>query len=391
MCDLKMILFFKTKPTLIKALGLLLAVFLNTALSAQDENESENNKPSKPEVSAGSKKHPTPETTSGSNWDNPDHSAGDYMSISEGWYVGADFGQNVFYGDVTLYNIFPKIKDFKKSMGHGYSLYFGKKFKFGLVAEAQGTRGRLRGEKRADYLYPRYFIGDFFDWSVNAKYNLSQILFRPRNDRKFFNRLTVYVTVGGGQVFFRSRLYKYAVNERWYLENTNSFTSVGIDSVSTTIGGGLITNKTKFSNAIIIPAGGKIHFKLNSKTDLALNLHYVTVFSDKMDSWERSWSHKDKYFYIGTGLTYNFGKSGDDLPTEERFLRPGVKSSKTAKINADDDAYDNQASGKTGGFFNRKKTPPPANSKADKDLEVKLKLYELQLKLFEMQYLLGGN
>ncbi|HKC69635.1 MAG TPA: hypothetical protein VKG26_15465, partial [Bacteroidia bacterium] len=69
---------------------------------------------------------------------------------------------------------------------------------------------------------------------------------------------------------------------------------------------------------------------------------------------------------------------------DQRLLRPHAKESK-ASASESSDAYTGDI-GSTGGekkgLFKKK-----SSSKEDKDLEIKLKLYELQLKLFEMQFL----
>lgn len=312
-------------------------------------------------------------------WTNPQHSSESLMGIKEGWFIGIDAGPTLFYGDVTTYNIFPKLKDFKKSAGRAYSLYFGKKFKFGLSAEAQGSIGSLTGEKIADKLYPRYFVADIIDYSLSVKYNLTQMIFRETQGRKFFNRFTVYATAGGGQLMYRSRLYKYANNGQWYLEKTNSFTTASIDSASATSGGGLVTDKTKYSSVGIIPVGVKFHFKLNAKTDIGLDVRYITVLSDNVDSWNRDWSHQDKYMYMAAGLVYNLGSTDEDIPDEQKLFKKHKKS----KTKADDGYSGIQKTEKKSLFGNGKKS-----AKEDKDLEIKLKLYELQLKMFEMQYML---
>ncbi|MDX2173168.1 MAG: hypothetical protein SFY56_08615 [Bacteroidota bacterium] len=321
-----------------------------------------------------------------SKYDNPEHTSEDLLGLKDGWFVGFDGGATLFYGDVALYNNFPKLKDLNKSMGGGVSIFGGKKFKFGLAAEIQLFKGTLKGEKHADNLYQRYFRADLLGYSVSAKYNLSQLMFREKNDRKLFNRLALYINVGAGQTFFRSRLYKLANNNKWYLENTSGFTSSGIDSAGAKSGGGIVTDKVKTISSIIIPVGGKLNFKLNAKTDLVLDVNYVTVFSDQLDAWVRSWSHKDRYLYTGIGLMHNFGNAkSDDIPDEDRFLRPHAKKTKSKKVRGD--AYEKSSSTSIGdsskkGLFKKKE------KKEDKDLEIKLKLYELQLKLFEMQYLM---
>lgn len=317
---------------------------------------------------------------------NPEHSSENYMSLKQGWFIGADVGTSLFYGDVTLYNNFPKTKDFDKSFGRGFNIFGGKKFKFGLAAEIQLFKGTLKGEKQADKLYRRYFKADYMGYSVSAKYNLSQILFRNQNDRKFFNRLSVYLNVGVGQIFFRSRLYKLANNDQWYLEKVSGYAASSIDSAGITSAGGLVQDKAKTVSAIILPIGGKINFKLNNKTDIVLDLNYVTCFTDQLDSWSRNWSHKDRYLYTGVGLVYNIGTGKDeDIPDSDRLLR---QKSKGSKNEVSGDAYEKSPDGgdKKEGLFNKKSKK---ETKADKDLEIKLKLYELQLKMFEMQYLMN--
>ncbi len=319
-----------------------------------------------------------------SSYHNPEHTTENFMKLKEGWFAGVDLGTTLFYGDISLFNSIPKYKDLGASAGRGFSLYGGKKFKFGLSAELQLFKGTLKGEKRADQLYPRYFRADVTSYAVNAKYNLSQIIFREQNDRKFFNRLTLYITVGGGQAFFRSRLYKYASNDQWYLEKVSGYNSSGVDSAGVSTAGGLVTDKAKTVSTIILPVGGKINFKLNGKTDIVLDINYTTAFTDKLDSWSRSWSHKDRYLYGAIGLMYNFGnETSDDVPDSDRLFRVGSKKSNNSGTS--DDAYDSDSSSSDGkpkkGRLSKKA------KKEDKDLEIKMKLYELQLKLFEMQYL----
>lgn len=322
-----------------------------------------------------------------SSYNNPEHTSENLMGRKQGWFVGADGGYNLFYGDVSSYNTIPKFQDFKKSAGTNFSLFGGKKFKFGLSAELQLSKGTLKGEKKADQLYARYFKADVMSYALSAKYNLSQLLFREKNDNKFFNRLAVYATVGGGQAFFRSRLYKYAVNNQWYLERVSGYSASGVDSAGITSAGGLVTDKAKTVSTIIIPVGGKINFKLNQKTDIILDVLYTTAFTDQLDSWSRAWSHKDRYLYTGIGLMCNLGEeTAEDIPRSDRLFRAGSKKSK--KNEDTDDAYDSDMPSTTSDHKPKMSRSSKKAKKEDKDLEIKLKLYELQLKLFEMQYLI---
>jgi|GEM_PF-2574481 hypothetical protein len=326
------------------------------------------------------------QSASNSDWVNSDHKTENLMGLKQGWFVGGDFGSTLHYGAISLYNRFPKVNDFSKSFGNGYSLYGGKKFKFGLAAEAQVFKGNILGYKISPPLYERKFTGNVLGYSINAKYNLSQLFFREKNDRKFFNRLGVYLTAGFGQVYYRSILYKLASNNQWYIENATGYKTKGVDSAGINSAGGVVTTKAAMASAFILPIGGKLNFKLNKKTDIVLDIYYATVFSKSVDSWDRTWTKDDKYLYMGLGLCYNFGRGDEDeVPDSQRLLRPHERHSKAASTtdSSNDDMTGSTGSPEKKGLFKRKSS----SKKEDKDLEIKLKLYELQLKLFEMQFL----
>jgi len=320
-----------------------------------------------------------------SDWVNSDHKRENLMGLKQGWFVGGDFGSTLHYGAISLYNRFPKLNEFNKSFGNGYSLYGGKKFKFGLAAEAQVFKGNILGYKISPPLYERKFTGNVLGYSINAKYNLSQLFFREKNDRKFFNRLGVFLTAGFGQVYYRSILYKLASNNQWYIENATGYKTKGVDSAGINSAGGVVTTKAAMASAFILPIGGKLNFKLNKKTDIVLDIYYATVFSKSVDSWDRTWTKDDKYLYMGLGLCYNFGRGDEDeVPQDQRLLRPHARKSKAESSSPPDEDMSGSigASPEKKGLFKRK-----TSKKEDKDLEIKLKLYELQLKLFEMQFL----
>jgi hypothetical protein len=328
----------------------------------------------------------TTTTPTNSDWVNSDHKRENLMGFKQGWFVGADFGSTLFYGAISLYNRFPAPKDFSKSFGNGYSFYGGKKFKFGLAAEAKVFKGNILVYKISPPLYERKFTGNVLGYSLNVKYNLSQLFFREKNDRKFFNRLGIFVTAGFGQIYYRSILYKLANNNQWYIEKTTGYNTKGVDSAGINSAGGVVTAKATMASSFILPIGGKLNFKLNKKTDIVLDIYYATIFSKSVDSWQRAWTKDDKYLYMGLGLCYNFGRGDEDeVPQDQRLLRPQAKQEKTGATEGSDAYNGDMGSGSSEkkGLFKKKSS----YKKEDKDLEIKLKLYELQLKLFEMQFL----
>lgn len=317
------------------------------------------------------------EKSEGEEWVNPEHTQEKFLDFKNGWFVGAGGGPTVYYGDVALYNHWPKFKDYGQSIAGGFSIFGGKKIIYGLAAEIELSKGKLMGMKIADRLYNRYFKADYMDYSVSVKYNLTQQLFRKPHYSKIISRTSLHLTAGAGQTFFRSRLYKQAHDGNWYLEKVTGFEATGIDSAGITSAGGLVTTRKSMGKALIMPIGGKINYKINHRTDVTMDVRYVTVFSDEVDGWVRSWSHKDRYLYLGFGVTLNIGKKDDeDVPREKRFI-PNEEKTATAGA-ADGDIPAIPLPGKKSG----KKT------KADRELELKLKMYEMQLMIFELQYLM---
>jgi hypothetical protein len=316
------------------------------------------------------------EKSEGEDWVNPEHTPEKFLDFKNGWFVGLAGGPTLHYGDVALYNYWPKFKDYDQSIAGGFSLFGGKKIIYGLAAEIELSKGKLMGQKIADKLYNRYFRADYMDASLSVKYNLTQQLFRKSHYSKIVSRTSLFLTAGAGQTFFRSRLYKQAYNGQWYLEKAIGYNTTGVDSAGITSAGGLVTTKKGMVNSLMVPVGGKINYKINHRTDVTMDVRYVTVFSDEIDGWVRSWSHKDRYLFIGIGFTLNIGKKDDeDLPKDKRFIKD--KDEKAAS-SSDPEIPQIPLPGKSSG----------KKSKSDRELELKLKMYELQLMIFELQYLM---
>jgi len=305
---------------------------------------------------------------------------GQYLDFKSGWFFGADAGTTLFYGDVTTYNVFPKFSDFNKSFGHGISLFGGKQIKWGLSGEIQVSSGSLKGTKTDVANIPFFFNGDYQSYSLSAKYNISDLYLRKfgkRSNGKNANRMNVYFTVGGGQVFYRSRLYYVAGNR---LKQAYGYT----ETLPTQPTGQYLLEKSNSLSSIIIPVGVKFQHKLNYKTDLSFDFYYVNTFTDKLDAWERSWSHEDRYLYMAVGLVYHFGRreDSDEVPKSLR-----VSSEKKEVSN--DDASEAGDSAPRKGLFGRRSRK--SNSTDNDDLNLRLKLFDTQLKLFEMQNMIDNK
>lgn len=308
---------------------------------------------------------------------------GSYLDFKTGWYVGGSVGTTLLYGDVTTYNVFPKTKDFSKSFGSGISLLGGKKIKWGLSGEIQLSSGKTKGYKESIKNNPFYCNATYQSYSFSAKYNLSDFYLRNMGNRtngKAANRLQTYISLGIGQVFFRSRLY-YATDSR--LKQTYGYK----ESAKGQITGQQLLEKDKALRALIIPMAFKFQYRLNFQTDLVFDFSYTTTFTDKLDAWDRNWTAKDRYMYVGVGLMRHFGRTADDeLPKSLRYSYLPKEKKSNNKID-DIDLSDVKPPRKR--LFGRKKKA--SSSTDDAELNLRLKLFETQLRLFEMQQMIDDK
>ena len=114
--------------------------------------------------------------------------------------------------------------------------------------------------------------------------------------------------------------------------------------------------------------------------DFHFDFTQTTTFTDRLDAFSRDWTAKDKYEYIGVGITYNFNRSKEDEPKKRE------KKEDTKEANADTSTNVKSDDSNHKLFSGKKKSN---KGEEDELLNIRLKLFETQLKLFEMQYLLG--
>lgn len=305
-------------------------------------------------------------TTDDDSDDTADASADkNFGKIFDGASVSFSLGTNNYFGDIADYSIFPRPNQMKESFTPGFKLSIAREIKWGLGAELNYQKGSLIGTRKTGKNSSiKSFENNFYNISLQVNYDLGSILFKKKKD----TRLKLYGKLGIGYMFYRTQLYDTkTLNTKdfeGYIESENT-----LGTAQKTL-----SDKTPIAKTLTIPYGITATYKINHKIDIHFDFTQMSTFTDRLDAFDRSWTAKDKYNYMGIGLTYNFNRSLEDAPK---------KREKKEKVENDEETS-NTTTKKKGLFGNKKK-----KVKDDELLNIRLKLFETQLKLFEMQYLLG--
>ena len=279
--------------------------------------------------------------------------------------LGGYGGISLFHGDLTHYYVFPKKEDRRNATRYGYKIFAEKDIWNGMGARIMFSKGRLGGgaQKGAQSHFMN-FRADYFDVTLQAKFRLSDFLFRKASESRFF----IHGYVGYGIIGFRSlEWYEMNGTVRNYVgylqtdESSNDYTKI-------------LQNKDKRTVKQIFPVALKFGLQISSKADLVFEYSLNNARTDQLDTWVREWTADDKYSFYGLGLQITFNR-------DDSKLQPIFKK----KERDDEESVDNSGGSRRKGRRNRGSSD---SSDANQEmLNTALKILEVQLQLFEMQYL----
>ncbi|MBI2280369.1 MAG: hypothetical protein HYU68_06730 [Bacteroidetes bacterium] len=312
-----------------------------------------------------------PETTNASEDTGGDKNLG---VVFDGASINLSAGANIYFGDIAAYKLFPNPSQFRQHVTGGFKFSVARDIKWGLGAQINYQRGSLIGtRKTGKYSSTVTFQAFFYDLSLQIRYPLSDALFKKNE----YNRFKLYGYVGFGSAWYRSQLYD---TETLGTKDYEGYIEV---ETTTKLAQKTLSDKVPKAQTWIIPYGVTLMYKYNYKMDIHIDFTQTATTTDRLDAFSRDWTARDKYDYIGVGVTYNFNRTSDDAPKK----RP--KKETTKKDVEDDDSSSNNIKPDNSGnkLFGRKRKQSKGND--DELLNIRLKLFETQLKLFEMQYLIG--
>lgn len=299
--------------------------------------------------------------------------------IFDGASISVSAGINTYFGDLADYNIFPRFSQFGDHTSSAFKFSIARDIKWGLGAKFNYQSGKLQGTRQTGGNSTKLsFENSFFDISLQPRYLISDILFKKDETRRF----KIYAQIGVGYMWYRTKLYDTKTL------NTKDYEGYVEVEETEALAQKVLSDKTSKATTLTIPYGLTVVYKLNHKIDLHLDFTQSSTTTDRLDAFSRDWTAKDKYDYVGIGITYNFNRTSDDAP-KKRSKKNEIKTFDDDSLNNTGDATNMLSKPKTrkkGLFGKRNKRK---KSEDDELLNIRLKLFETQLKLFEMQYLLG--
>ncbi len=278
--------------------------------------------------------------------------------------IGGMGGMSVFHGDLANYYFFPRKDDWASSIRFGYKAYMEKDIIAGAGARLMFSKGKIAGgAQKGAQSHHMNFKGEYWDVSIQAKYRLSDLIFKKASDSKFF----IHGYVGIGMLGFRS-VERYT--ESGYVRNYVGYEGT---PAAANVYWTDLQSKTKAYKTLFIPVSLKGGYRITKRADLIFEWSLNNSRTDLMDTWVRDWTAKDKYTLWGLGLQFTFNRS-DAEELERREKKQKEKKDKVAKNNG-----------------KRNKGGDSSSSESLEMLNTSLKILELQLKMFEMQYLENNN
>lgn len=293
---------------------------------------------------------------------------GQPIKLLNGVSVGGAIGPSWFMGDLAGHKTFPAAKDWGETIGYNWSLFLRKEFKYGMGAKLQFDKGDLQGGRVIGDASPRVdFETEYMGLHLQFSYNLMNAVFGDRNKLRFY----LNGEIGIGLTYYRSLTYwgegpplvrdyeGYSTEE---LPATQRYADM---------------ERAPMTNTINIPLGLTFGYMLNHRVDATAQVVLNNVLTDRLETWARDRSSRDKYGYVQIGVRYNFNRTEKDLPAKRKSKRKRNKNRDNVSPN-ELDLGDKLKPVK--GFKGSKK-------REKEMLEAMMRMYELQLQLFQLQYL----
>jgi len=310
------------------------------------------------------------------------------VEFFDGFSVGVSAGLGLFHGSLADYDMFAPFKDFGTYYQFGWRVYAEKKFDFGLGAKIDFEKGTLGGGRLiGKESLPLDFESEYSTVNLKASFDVLNQLFGSKDldSYKFY----VNAEVGLGVTFFRAiSTWRPVGTQQGEIRDYVGYTVVDENPATQRY---VLEDKDSPATALNIPLGFTAGYRINHKTDVTLSYTLNNLMTDRLDSWDRSFSANDKYSFWGVGLLYNFNRYKDDYPAKKKKKEKEPKDKKWSLFGSKkEDVQPNDVNLNTPLESRQSNTISPDQS--DEQLnEIKMKMFELQLKLFEMQYLLDGG
>lgn len=230
-----------------------------------------------------------------------------YNKHKNNWLVNANFGSNLFYGDLRVYDYYP-VKENNNERKWAGGIVIGKDIMPYLSGNIQFLTGKLSGTKRVysnNVPANKYFIASMNEINLHAKFKLLTFL-KPDSTHNF----DVQFIAGIGLNSFRSALY--------HLQTDAYLAGYGYGNDDNT--------KTKKEKTLVIPVGIGFSYNIKPNISLGLNITARKTFTDVLDATAGiATEKKDLYGYTSLSITYKFNLPKIQPKEELPSIKPKLK------------------------------------------------------------------
>ncbi len=289
--------------------------------------------------------------------------------IFNGFSLGANVGVSWFMGDLAAYKFAPPLDQLSGNTGYNWSVFARREIKYGLAAKLQFDKGTLNGGRAVGNESPHVrFETDYQAINLMLSFDLVGAVSKPDHNGRFY----LLAEIGGGVTFYRSLSFWGEGPE--LVRDFEGYTTQ--DEPATQRYQNM--ERAPMARTMNIPVGLTAGYMLNHRLDVNAQVTLNNVMTDRLETWARDRSARDKYAFATIGLRYNFNRTEDDFPERKR-KKNKKKSGKSDKVSPNElDLGDKLKPVK--GFKSRKK-------REDELMRAMMRMYELQLQLFQLQYL----
>ncbi len=212
------------------------------------------------------------------------------QTVSPRWQLGLNAGPTLFWGDVSVNedqgDYFEKFQDDNQ---WAYGLSAGYRILPFSLLSADFSYGQLKGVRdkyEAGNMLNQSFEADYFDYALNLRVNLNDLIGGYDNNRLF----SVYLHAGYGRLHYRSLTTQLTSGE--YIN------SVGYENNG--------QSETSMATGSRFPVGGGLQFSLSDHFNLRLETTANIVSVDNIDATIGNTEINDIYSYTSLGVVYKF-------------------------------------------------------------------------------------
>ncbi len=200
--------------------------------------------------------------------------------LPDNWYVNANFGSSLFWGDLRVNDLWP-VDKYQNERKWAYGGILGKKITPWLDLRGQFLFGELSGTKRTE---KEYFNAEYYEYNLGLVIDWVNIIYGYNPDRK----INAYTLIGVGNFLYRTQKRDL---------RTNAF----IAGTAWNVKG----EKTSMKSETVIPLGLGLKYNIDRRFSITGEVIWKYTNTDDIDL-TRGMSEHDMYSYMSLGFSYRF-------------------------------------------------------------------------------------